>query len=343
MFEAGRRGLRLLLALANNWDAYGGAPAYMSWAAASGEAVPPASAPDASPFFSSPFCKAAYKAHVATVLNRVNTLTGVAYKDEPAIFGFDLINEPRVPADPSGDTLQAWTEEMAAHFKSIDRNHLLTTGAEGFYGASTPALLPDNPAGDSSNGVDFVRNHLVDGIDFATIHVWPDQWLQCCTADCLLPFLRQWLTGHIDAAGGINKPLLVEEFGAKMRCQPAGESGSAGSSAQYPGASAGRRMLADKPSSAPPPAPSQQLLLRAEMYHMIYSNGHAAAKAGQAFGGSLFWLLGINGQPDADQYSVYLPQDTETAALIAEHVSSMRLLDTAPIVTAVAADDGGAP
>jgi mannan endo-1,4-beta-mannosidase len=104
LFEAGKRGIRLLLALSNNWDAYGGAPAYITWAAAAGEPLAPV-APDASPFFTSPFCKDAYKAFVRTLLTRVNTYSGVAYRDDPTIFAFNLMNEPRVPADPSGDTL----------------------------------------------------------------------------------------------------------------------------------------------------------------------------------------------------------------------------------------------
>lgn len=42
---------------------------------------------------------------VETVVTRVNSITGVAYRDDPAIFAWDLINEPHVPGDDSGDIL----------------------------------------------------------------------------------------------------------------------------------------------------------------------------------------------------------------------------------------------
>jgi hypothetical protein len=32
----------------------------------------------------------------------------VSYKDDPTILAWELINEPRCPSDPSGDTLQVF-------------------------------------------------------------------------------------------------------------------------------------------------------------------------------------------------------------------------------------------
>ena len=43
-------------------------------------------------FFRSNLCRAWFKAFITHVLSRVNTVTGVAYKDEPAIFAWELIN-----------------------------------------------------------------------------------------------------------------------------------------------------------------------------------------------------------------------------------------------------------
>lgn len=33
--------------------------------------------------------------HIYTITSRINTLTGVAYKDDPTIMGYNLFNEPR--------------------------------------------------------------------------------------------------------------------------------------------------------------------------------------------------------------------------------------------------------
>lgn len=73
--------------------------------------------------------------------------------------------------------LQGWIIEMANFVKSIDRNHLLTIGLEGFYGPATPERLSMNPSEwASSLGTDFIQNSKIPTLDFASIHIYPDQW-----------------------------------------------------------------------------------------------------------------------------------------------------------------------
>ena len=57
-------------------------------------------------FFSSPACRQLYRGFFTALLSRVNTVTGVAYRDDPTIFGWELINEPRV-SQQNSDVLQA--------------------------------------------------------------------------------------------------------------------------------------------------------------------------------------------------------------------------------------------
>lgn len=94
-----------------------------------------------------------------------STIVSSLAQDDSTIFGFDLINEPR-HSDASGDTLHNWLAEMAAFVKTIDQHHLLTSGSEGYYGASTPELLSENPSKDASSGTDYVRNSHIPELDF---------------------------------------------------------------------------------------------------------------------------------------------------------------------------------
>jgi mannan endo-1,4-beta-mannosidase len=169
--EAKKRGVHLILSLVNNWDGYGGKKQYVQWARDQGHSL---NSDD--DFFTNSVTKGFYKNHVKVVLTRVNKFTGVAYKDDPTIFAWELMNEPRCRSDLSGKTLQDWIAEMAAHVKSVDPNHMLEIGLEGFYGESSPDRTQRFNPGGYSVGTDFISNNLVAGVDFATIHSYPDQW-----------------------------------------------------------------------------------------------------------------------------------------------------------------------
>ncbi|KAK8949941.1 Mannan endo-1,4-beta-mannosidase 6 [Platanthera guangdongensis] len=100
--EARRNDIRLILSMCNNWEDYGGKSQYVRWGNEAGLNLT-----SDDEFFLDPTIKGYYKAHVQRVLSRINTFTGMIYKDDPTIFAWELINEPRCPLDPSGDTLQA--------------------------------------------------------------------------------------------------------------------------------------------------------------------------------------------------------------------------------------------
>lgn len=53
-------------------------------------------------FYSDPNTRALYKLHVWGMLSRVNPLTGLAPKDDPTVFSFNIINEPRCPGEFRG-------------------------------------------------------------------------------------------------------------------------------------------------------------------------------------------------------------------------------------------------
>ncbi|PKI41160.1 hypothetical protein CRG98_038445 [Punica granatum] len=112
--------------------------------------------------------------HVQKVLARVNTITGIAYRDDPTVMAWELMNEPCCQVDYSGNTVDEWVQEMAPYVKSIDNKHLLAVGMEGFYRDSVPDRKQYNPG--YQVGTDFIKSNLVKEIDFGTIHAYPDVW-----------------------------------------------------------------------------------------------------------------------------------------------------------------------
>lgn len=196
--EAKKRGMYLVLSLVNNWDHYGGARQYVDWS-------PTATKKEHVEFFTDINARQYYKDHVRAVLERENTLTGIKYKDEPAILAWELINEPRVPLDRSGDVLNRWIEEMSAYVKSIDRNHLVTTGSEGFYAKADSHDWKFS----GIEGGDFVRNHSVPAVDIASFHLWPSSSRYSMT----LADVDAWIKMHADDAKQMDKPLVLFEYG----------------------------------------------------------------------------------------------------------------------------------
>ena len=125
-------------------------------------------------FFTDEQARDLFLAHAAAVTGRVNSITGVPYKDDPTIFAWNLINEPRCYR--CGGAIRDWVAAVAPAVKKMAPNQLLTVGEEGFYPRGSPSAAA-NPGGADSwagdEGQDFVVDHKVAGIDFWAIHMWP--------------------------------------------------------------------------------------------------------------------------------------------------------------------------
>jgi mannan endo-1,4-beta-mannosidase len=199
--RAGDEGLKLILVFVGNWDDYGGMNQYVEWS-------PSASEHD--DFYTDANTRTWYRDHVRRVVTRVNTFTGRAYRDDPAIFAWELANEPRA-ARAGAAVLNAWVGEMADYVKSLDPAHMVSTGSEGFYG---PGQAGRNPASwMSREGVDFLAQHAPESIDFASLHIWPDNW----NLGSNLEAMAAWLRRHLDDAQAVlQKPLLAGEFGKRQ-------------------------------------------------------------------------------------------------------------------------------
>ncbi|KAI3464262.1 hypothetical protein Pfo_020925 [Paulownia fortunei] len=98
--QAAKYNVHLILSLSNNYQDFGGRAQYVNWARNAGVQI---SSDD--DFYTNAVVKGFYKNHVQRVLTRINTITGVAYKDDPTVMAWELINEPRCQADYSGNTV----------------------------------------------------------------------------------------------------------------------------------------------------------------------------------------------------------------------------------------------
>ncbi|XP_022726754.1 mannan endo-1,4-beta-mannosidase 2-like isoform X1 [Durio zibethinus] len=209
--EARQHGIRLLLSLVNNLQAYGGKTQYVKWAWQEGVGL--SSSNDS--FFFDPSIRKYFKNYALTVLTRKNTITGIEYRNDPTIFAWELMNEPRCMSDPSGDTLQDWLVEMSAFIKSIDKNHLLTIGLEGFYGPKSPKKSTVNPEEwASALGSDFVRNSNITNVDFTSVHIYPDHWFHDLGFEGKKNYVSKWVHSHIeDCDKELKKPVMFTEYG----------------------------------------------------------------------------------------------------------------------------------
>ena len=106
---ANETGVRLIIPFVDNWKWWGGAAEYAGFRQKGREA-----------FWTDPELIADIETTIRFVINRRNTYTGIAYKDDKAIMAWETGNELEPPF--------SWTREIAAYIKSLDRNHLVVEG-----------------------------------------------------------------------------------------------------------------------------------------------------------------------------------------------------------------------
>eukprot|EP01023_Acetabularia_acetabulum_P064445 TRINITY_DN833_c0_g1_i10.p1 TRINITY_DN833_c0_g1~~TRINITY_DN833_c0_g1_i10.p1 ORF type:complete len:599 (-),score=110.13 TRINITY_DN833_c0_g1_i10:2247-4043(-) len=222
--EAAKRNIKLVISFADNWKEVDGKRKYVEWSSSAWH-------PD--DFYFDGECKQLFKNHINHMVSRVNAINGRTYKDDPTIIAWNLMNEPRCECDVTqqqgysctpecGYALQSWIEEMSAFIKSVDPNHMITIGQEGFYGPGSGKewVNPDKYQGKSDyeawavkSGQNFVNNHSPDAIDFTAIHIWVDNWE---LGDYAVDYFNMWIEEHMHDSRAMGKPLVLEEYGKKV-------------------------------------------------------------------------------------------------------------------------------
>ena len=90
------------------------------------------------------------------------------YKTSTAVFAWELANEPRCNGCATS-VITNWATTISAHIKSLDSNHLVTLGDEGFMNGGGDGSYPYTTA----EGVDFVANLKIPDLDYGTFHLYP--------------------------------------------------------------------------------------------------------------------------------------------------------------------------
>ena len=211
--EMAERNMKAVLYINNSWEWSGGYGMYLEWAGA-GKSLIPAEVgygpfmESVSHFVTNEKAKELFYNHVRHVVSRTNTVTGKPYKDDPTIFSWQIGNEPRCfRSDSLGQAAFVdfmWT--TASLIKSIDPNHMVSSGSEGRHGCETSLEL-------------FEKIHSCPDIDYMNIHIWPYNWswVRENTLKTNLPVAiantDEYIDEHVEVAAKYGKPVVLEEFG----------------------------------------------------------------------------------------------------------------------------------
>jgi len=292
--QMSQRGMKAVMMLNNYWQWSGGMGQYVSWHEKS-----PIPYPGnygnfmayVAKFYACAECQTWYRDHIQMVINRTNSYTGLKYRDDPTIFAWELANEPRrYPI--------AWINDTADYIKSLDPNHMVTTGSEG------------TPPGESQN---FILTHQAASIDYATIHIWPGNWgwydpNSPSTYDTAERLSINYFQSHAVMAASLGKPLVLEEFGLARDWEP----------------------LHDIYN------PNSSTINRDRFYTAMFLQVTSAIAMGEPLAGAAFWAWAGSARPGYDWigdpphetpgwYSVY-NSDSTTVAIITEFAQKMAQL-----------------
>ncbi|MEJ2814700.1 mannanase [Caulobacter sp. CCG-8] len=216
--EMARRGMKAVIYVNNFWDWSGGMPAYLRWTG-NGQwfqqgdpAHPwPEFADYSARFYGDAKAQDLFRHYLRALVGRVSNVTGKPYRDDPTIMAWQLANEPRPGGSdafgvPNLPTYYRWIAQTSALIKTLDPNHLVTTGSEGAMGCLQREAC-------------VVEAHRPASIDYLTLHVWPNNWgwidfkNQPATYEAGEAKCRDYVARHIAIAKQMNKPLVIEEFG----------------------------------------------------------------------------------------------------------------------------------
>ncbi len=211
--EMAKRDMVAVMCMNDFWNWSGGMAQYLVWAGAADSIPYPPPHPGGdwtryqeftAQFYSNEKAMKLFEDHIRFIVTRRNSISGIAYKEDPTIMAWELGNEPR--GINNKEAFLGWVDKTAGLFKELDSNHLVTTGSEG-------------NTSSASSGTDMMADHQSKNIDYSTIHIWVQNWgyydpaKADSTYDAALSYALDYMKDHISVAEKLNKPVVLEEFG----------------------------------------------------------------------------------------------------------------------------------
>lgn len=216
LVEMAKRDMTAVLYLNNFWQWSGGMSQYVAWETGTEVFDPDKTGQwnefmmNSAKFYSMPESNKLFQALIKKVVGRVNSISGVAYAEDPTIMSWQLANEPRPGSDVDGlqnaEPYKAWIKNTAAFIKALAPKQLVSSGSEGVFGSSRNEQL-------------YRDAHAIAEIDYLTFHMWPRNWswYDSHKAEATYPDALEksmaYIDLHIDIANDLNKPTVIEEFG----------------------------------------------------------------------------------------------------------------------------------
>jgi mannan endo-1,4-beta-mannosidase len=195
--EARAQHLRIILTLTNNWSAFGGLPRYAQWAQDN---------PDAA--MDDPQVRDWILDYARMLALRVNTFTGIRYRDDPTILAVEIANELRCRDCQTGHDATAFTLSLARGVAAAWPDRLIADGGEGFDDSAElyPGLAGTTVvAGDE--GTSFRLLAEAPEIDLMSYHLYPESWN--LSEDQAI----RYIDAHESIARAAGKVAYMGEFG----------------------------------------------------------------------------------------------------------------------------------
>ncbi|KAK5747629.1 hypothetical protein LTS12_022327 [Elasticomyces elasticus] len=183
---ADKIGIKVVLNFVNNWSDLGGIASYNA-----------AFGGNATTWYTDARSQKVYRDYIKLLVNR--------YKCSPAVFAWELANEPKCHRCDTS-VIYNWAKEISEYIKSLDGKHMVTLGDEGWF-APEDGIGAGSYGYGGAEGVDFKKNLGIKTLDYGVFHLYPDSW----------GYNETWgstcITEHDTVGGELNKPVVLEEYG----------------------------------------------------------------------------------------------------------------------------------